>query len=221
MNLIILGPQGSGKGTQAHLLSEKYNLKHLSVGKIFRRLSREDSALGKEVDRVINEENSLVSDHIVEDILKGALEEIPSDQGLILDGAPRRLDQVSMVDGLLEKYGRPAEAVVYLFLSEEESIRRISKRFYCSLCHEHYILDPEDFGRKPGCSKCGGKIIQRKDDTPDGVRKRLKTFGEETLPAIGQYQKKGLVLKIDAGQSVEKVFESIVGELEKRNLIPE
>ncbi len=213
MNLIIFGPQGSGKGTQANLLAEKYNLSHIETGQIFREIGRGGSELGKKVLDIISIKKELIPDNLTADIIKHYLEKIPADKGVILDSAPRTIGQIEPVEKMLGVLGRTIDKAIYITLPYDESVARITKRYACTVCHRHFVLGKHIEDNEQPCPTCGGPIMQRSDDTPDGVAKRLKTFYEVTVPVIDQYRERGLLIEVDGNQSVEKVFEDIVEKL--------
>jgi len=213
MNLIILGPQGSGKGTQALFLAEHFGATHIEVGRMLRKMAKEDSELGKELYEIIHIKKDLVSDEIV---LKSLIEEfkkVDPERGIILDGAPRRIGQIEEVEQAFSDSGRKIDKIVFLNISDEESIERVSKRYSCPQCRKHFslgenLLDPSDL-----CPDCGSHIEQRKDDTEEGIRKRLSIFKEQTIPVVEYYRNKGVLAEVDGTKSKKEVFEDIIGKL--------
>ena len=212
MNLIIFGPQGSGKGTQADKLSERLNLAHIETGQIFREISREKTALGKIVFG-FNERKEMIPDNLTVEVLKTYLEKIPTLQGVILDSAPRTEGQIELVENLLASLGRKIDKAVYITLPYEESVARISKRYACAVCYRHFVLGKDIQSPQDVCPTCAGPIIQRGDDTPEGIAKRLDTFYQITMPVIEYYRQKGLLVEIDGNRDVEEVFEDIISKL--------
>ena len=215
MNLIILGPQGSGKGTQAKMLSEKFGLEHIDMGKYLREVAKLNTPLGKEIYQIQNVTKALVPSRILKEVLHIKLGDLPREKGIAFDGVPRAIDQAKYLEEAMLEFGRIIDRVIYIKLSAEESIRRISKRRVCEKCKAVYILGKDMKSKEEKCRKCGGKIIQRMDDTPEGIRKRLKVFEDETLPVISYFQEKGMVTEINGGQTVEEVFEEILGKLKE------
>lgn len=212
MNLLIFGPQGSGKGTQADLLAEKFKLAHIETGLIFREISREDSKLGKKI-KELNERKEMVPDEITVEVLRNKLEKIPAEMGIILDSAPRTAGQIGPVEKMMADLARPIDKAIYITLPYEESVLRITKRYACRVCYRHFVLGKDIENTENPCPTCGGPVMQRIDDTPDGVAKRLKTFYEITIPVIEQYRQRGLLIEVDGSQSKEKVFSEILKEL--------
>jgi adenylate kinase len=215
MNLVILGPQGCGKGTQAELLKEKYELFHVEMGLALREVAKDESELGKMVNEVINVRRELVGNDLVEEVLYNTLQKNSDQRDVILDGAPRRLDQIELIEKALAKNGKQLDKVIYVNIPETDSVLRISKRFSCVDCQSRFILGKDVKNPNDVCPECGGKIEQRPDDTPDGVRKRLAIFREETLPVIEHYRQTGKLIEVDGTKNVEKVFQEIIKNLEK------
>ncbi|EKE10678.1 MAG: hypothetical protein ACD_15C00213G0003 [uncultured bacterium] len=207
MNLIILGPQGSGKGTQALLLAEKFNLAHIEMGLLLRTVAQENSELGRKIDEIVNQNKDLAPDEVVYSVLTEEIEKIPhGKKGVIFDGVPRTIGQIEKVEKILLEYGRITDVVIYISLPMEESIERITKRFGCKSCKSRLILK-EDI-QSPGdkCPNCGGEVVQRTDDTLEGITKRLDIFYRETLPVIEHYRKKGILYEVDGCRNVESVY---------------
>lgn len=206
MNIIILGPQGSGKGTQAGNIAKKYKLEHISTGDIFREHMKNKTELGKKIEEIMQSGN-LVPDKITNQIVKEKLEN--TKKGFILDGYPRNIEQAKFLDKTAK-----IDFVIDLELTEEEAINRISSRRICSECGEGFntiYIKPKIKGI---CDKCGGKLIQRDDDQPEAIKKRLKIYNEQTTPLKDYYRNEGLLIEIDGTPSIEVVFESIVSEID-------
>ncbi|MBU0741570.1 nucleoside monophosphate kinase [bacterium] len=206
MNIIIIGPQASGKGTQAAKLAAHYGIFHFSTGDALRAEVKSGSELGRELSEVMNA-GKLVSDELIFDIVKKAYREHPG--GILLDGYPRTVAQAELVRADLA-----VDAVVEIVIEDETAVARISSRFMCSECGAGYntvSLPP----KTPGiCDKDGAKLIQRDDDRPEAVRKRLALYHEQTAPVIGFYGKIGVAVhRIDGEQAIEEVFQDIVGTL--------
>jgi adenylate kinase len=212
MNIIIFGPQGSGKGTQAEKIAEKYNLSHIETGQIFRDMAKEDSPLGRKV-KALNEEKEMVPDDITVNVLRDYLKRTPSEIGVILDSAPRTMGQIEPVEKLMREHGRIIEKAIYITLPYEESVARISRRYLCATCSKHLVLGRDVKTVSEGCPVCGNQIMQRADDTPDGIKKRLDIFYSVTMPVVEEYRKKGNLIEVDGSQEMEKVFEDIIGKL--------
>jgi adenylate kinase len=209
MNIVILGQQGSGKGTQAEMLVQKYNLEHLDVGGTLRELSKMDTPLGKEIYNILNVAKSLIPDEILFKVLRLKLSSLPREQGVIFDGAPRTLKQAEQLEIILREFGKKIDKVFFVDIPKTESISRISKRWVCQKCKAVLIMGKDVQNEKGQCPICDAPIAQRKDDTPEGIQIRLRIFNEETAPVIEYYKNKGLLVEIDGTQSIEKVFKEI------------
>lgn len=212
MNLIIFGPQGSGKGTQADMLASKFNLEHIETGLIFREMGREDSELGKKI-KDLNERKELVPDDITVDVIQKSLEKIPLEKGVILDSAPRTMGQIEPVEAMMHKLARTINKAIYITLPYEESVSRITKRYACTVCYRHFVLGKDIKSPNDLCPTCQGPIMQRSDDTPEGIAKRLNDFYSITVPVIEEYRKRGMLIEIDGHKSKEEVFEEIIKAL--------
>jgi adenylate kinase len=210
MNIVILGPQGSGKGTQAKLVAQKFNLDHFDTGRALRQVAMLDTDLGKEVHEIIMVKKELVPSRLLSEVLHIRLNDLSREQGIIFDGVPRNVEQAGYFEEALHEFGRKIDRVIFVNISKEESLKRIGKRYSCEDCKEAIILKDSD---EEICPKCGGKLVQRADDTKEGIEKRLNIFKEETMPVIGYFEKKNLVSRIDGAKSVEDVFEDILKAL--------
>jgi adenylate kinase len=210
LNIVLLGFPGSGKSTQAKLLSERLGLAHVDMGSCLRKATVEDTEFGRMVNEIMNVRKELVSDDVVQEVLRREIERIPSDRGVILDGAPRRSSQIDEVESVFQTHGRSLGRVVFLALPEEESVRRIVVRRSCSLCRRPVILGKDTAADEDRCPSCGGVLEQRKDDTPEGVRKRLEVFMRETSPVIEYYRTAGKLLEADATLGIEELYGSII-----------
>lgn len=210
MNLVILGPQGSGKGTQARLLEKKFKLVHIDMGLLLRLEALKKTALGKKIYELVYKKKVLLPDSIMEKVLAGKLKSISKNKGVVLDGSPRRVDQINMVEQALLESGRKLDKVIYIKVPEYESIKRISRRYHCYHCSRHYVLGEDIKSIKEKCFSCGGKIVRRKDDTARGVRKRLSIFRKETLPVIKYYKNKKKVVEVGGMGKIKEVSKKII-----------
>lgn len=212
MNILIFGPQGSGKGTQAEKLSEKYGLAHIETGQIFRDIAGEDSPLGRQI-KELNENKEMIPDEITVAVLRSYLDKVPAGQGVILDSAPRTQGQIQPVEDMLAALGRNIDKAVYISLPFAESFARITRRYNCVDCKKTLVLGRDIQTLEDKCPDCEGEIMQRGDDTPDGITKRLNVFYEVTIPVVEHYRKRGMLVEVDGNQGVEKVFEEIIAKL--------
>jgi len=205
--IFILGPQGSGKGTQAELLSEKLNVPAISLGQILRDEVNKKSKIGLQIEKEM-ENGELVANSIVHELAKKRVEQNDCKNGFIFDGFPRSLIQAKFFETVAE----PTH-VLEIWISDKEAIRRISQRRVCKKCGESYHLEYKPPKIAGVCDKCGGKLEIRDDDTPEGIRHRLKIYHDETQEVLDYYQGKGLLIKINGEQSIEKVRKELFEKL--------
>lgn len=208
MKLVLLGPPGSGKGTQAKRLAEKYGIPHVSSGDILRASLREEGCLDRETREIVHS-GRLVPDRIAVGIVKKRLGEEDCGKGFILDGFPRTLPQAESLNGFLQESDIAIDRVLYLELSEEEAVKRLSGRRTCPRCGATFHLvfnQPRTLGL---CDQCGAQLSQREDDKEVTVRERMKTYEKQTFPLIEYYQSQGLLAKINANRSIKEVFEDL------------
>ena len=202
-NIVILGPQGSGKGTQAGFISKKFRIPTISTGDIFRENIRRKTLLGKKAERLINN-GKLVPDSITNDLIKKRLVKKDAKKGWILDGFPRNLSQARFLDKL-----SPPSLVIEVYVNDNEVVKRFGGRRTCSKCGTVYHLAYNPPKKKDLCNKCGGRLIVRDDDKQVAIKKRLKTYHEKTEPLIEYYQKKGIVRKINGKPPIKEVSKAI------------
>lgn len=207
MRIVLFGPPGAGKGTQAGLLSGKFGAVHVSTGDILREAVAKGTEVGKKAQGYM-ERGELVPDHLVIEIAKQKLAEIGR-SGFLLDGFPRTVPQAEALDAALEEVGLPLDAVVNLRVPEEELVKRLSGRRVCRGCGRPFHADTMPDGIKE-CNACGGEIVQRADDRPEAVRNRLRVYREQTSPLIEYYRERGLLREIEATGAIDEVFERVV-----------
>lgn len=215
MRLVLLGPPGSGKGTQAKRLAKKYGLPHVSTGDILRVHLAEGDQLDRETREVVRS-GGLVPDRVAVAIIKKRLEEDDCREGFVLDGFPRTLPQAESLNGFLKENDRAIDRVLCLELSEEEAVKRLTGRRICPRCGAtfHLVFNaPRISGL---CDQCGAKLSQREDDSEVTVRERMKTYQRDTYPLIEYYESCGLLNKIDANRDIEEVFTDLCEQLDGR-----
>jgi adenylate kinase len=212
---ILLGPPGSGKSTQADFLVREMEAVHVDVGLALRKTSEMKTPLGEKISEIMNTRMGLVPDDIVEEVLSGALASISPEKSVIVDGAPRRVTQISIVEGVFETFERRADMAIYVALSEEESVRRISCRWMCPHCNRPFVSGVDFQKGEEICPLCGTPLTRRKDDTEEGVQKRYHVFATDTLPVVEYYRKKGTLLEVDGTQDPIAIFEDIRRALER------
>lgn len=213
MNIVVLGPPGSGKGSQSNFLMDKFQLEHIDVGRFLREAAKIDSQLGREISQIIFVQKTLVPSHILKEVLHLKLSSLPREQGLVFDGVPRALDQMQYIDEALLEFGRKIDKVFFVKVSKEEVIRRISKRWVCEKCKDILIMGRDVQNENEACPKCQGKIIKRPDDTLEGIEKRWSVFEKETMPVVEEYRKKGVLVEINGEQTKQEVFAEILNKV--------
>ena len=206
-NYILIGAQGAGKGAQAKLIAAEYKIPHISTGDIFREMKHDQTALGKKV-RELMDKGNLIPDEITNQIVAQRIIKSDCKNGFVLDGYPRNIAQAEFLE-----QKKPVSKCIYIEISDSEAIKRISARLICSTCKADYntiYIKPK---KAWTCDKCNGALIQRDDDKPEFVKKRLATFHKETKPLLDYYEKQGVLLRVDGSQAIEKVFEGIKKKL--------
>ena len=211
MKLILLGPPGAGKGTQAERLYERHKLPQLSTGNMLRAERDAGTELGKAADKVMAA-GQLVSDEIVIGIIAKRIEEPDCKSGFVLDGFPRTVNQAIALDAMLAKKGGKIDGVIELAVDEDALVERISGRFACAKCGAGYH-DTFKQPKKPGvCDVCGSTdFTRRKDDNADTVKARLKAYREQTAPILPYYKKKGLLQRVDGMADPD----TVTGQIER------
>ncbi len=215
MKVILLGPPGTGKGTQAQMIAKELNVAHISTGEMFRQLAAEGDAVGVKAKEEFWSKGLLVPDSIVNSLLKVRLEKQDCEKGFILDGYPRTLLQAESLLAL-EINGKKVEInqVINLFSDEETIVQRLSARQTCEKCSKIYGIDfpPRVEGK---CDVCDGDLYRRADDEPEKIRARFREYDEKTAPLINFYESKGLLQNIDGVQKPDKVFKDIMEVLKE------
>ena len=214
MNIVILGPQGSGKDTQAEMLSGKLNLERVNMGNFLREVAATPTPLGREIYHYQNDLGAMVPSRILKEVLGIKVMSFPREQSIIFEGVPRTMDQAGYFDEVVLESGRHINSVIYINISEEETVRRISKRWMCNKCKKILIKGKDIQDENEKCPDCEGDIVQRIDDTPEVIKKRLKVFRDETIPVLEHYKKQEKLIEINGEQPIEKVFADILDKLE-------
>lgn len=210
MHIVLLGAPGCGKGTQAGIVSQRFGVAHIASGDLFREAVNRGDELGQQAKSYM-EKGLLVPDEITIEMILERIAAPDCAQGFILDGFPRTLGQAKALDRVLGEGG--IDKVVYIKVSTEELVRRLSGRLICRDCQApyHEITSPP---KVPGrCDQCGGELYQRPDDSPETVRKRLEVYFVETAPLIDYYKEAGKLVEINGERGIEEVGEELIAAL--------
>ncbi len=212
MRLVLLGPPGAGKGTQARMLGERIHAPQIASGDLLREAVRDSTPLGVKA-RSYMDKGSLVPDELVLKLINSRLDQPDAKPGWILDGFPRSVPQAEALAGMLQQRGETISKVVAINVPDDELVKRISGRRTCRNCNEMYQVsfDPP---AKPGlCNKCGGELYQREDDHEDTVRHRLQVYNNETRPLLDYYGKAGLLSEVDGIGRPEEILNRILAKI--------
>ena len=214
MQIVLFGPPGAGKGTQAKFISEKFNVPHISTGDILRENVREGTALGKKAKEFMDK-GALVPDELLIDIIKDRLQKPDTRKGFLLDGFPRTIAQAEALDPILDDINKKLDAVVNVDVSANELIRRLSGRRTCRACGATYHVKSNPPKVEGVCDLCGGELYQRADDTEAAIKHRIEVYQKQTQPLIDYYRKKGLLVDIDGEREIDEVRSDIMKALER------
>jgi len=218
MNLVLLGPPGAGKGTQADLLIKAYGLLHISTGVMLREAVKEGGETGKKIERYMNS-GELVPDEIVTKAVTERMRRPDAAEGVILDGYPRTRSQAEALDESLTNEKKALDKVLYFKISEDVAVYRLSGRRICTKCGKNYHVKNMMPKKENICDQCGIELIQREDDSPDIVKNRLSVYERNTEDLIGYYAKKALLCEIDGDLQADKLFDEIDSLFRQEGLI--
>lgn len=214
MNLILFGPPGAGKGTQAKKMVDLYGIPQISTGDILRANVREGTELGLAA-KAYMDKGELVPDEVLIGIIKNRLKEPDCEKGFILDGYPRTRPQADALTILLDEINKPIDVVLNLEVPDDELVERISGRLMCSKCGASYHRTFNPPKKEGVCDICGGELFQRADDREEAVMNRLDVYKKQTQPLIDYYTKKGILVTLDGTKGINEVFEDIKAALSK------
>lgn len=214
MNIILMGPPGAGKGTQAEKLVEQLGLVQISTGDMFRQAMKENTKAGASAKSYIDQ-GLLVPDEITNDIVKERLMQGNFGNGFILDGYPRNVFQAESLEKIADELNIKIDAVVNIDVDFDKLVGRLSGRRICRNCGATYNLKFKPSKVEGVCDKCGGELYQRSDEDEATVKTRLNTYVEQTKPLIDYYQSKGNLININGDQAMDEVFNDIKSNLEK------
>ena len=209
MKIIMLGAPGAGKGTQAKMIADKYQIPHISTGDIFRANIKNGTELGMEAKKYMDQ-GLLVPDELTVKILLDRVANEDCKNGYVLDGFPRTIPQAEALDAALEKAGAKIDYAINVEVPDENIVNRMSGRRACVACGATYHLVHIPPKAEGVCDTCGKELILRDDDKPETVKKRLGVYHEQTQPLIDYYTKKGALVEVDGTVDMEDVFNAIV-----------
>ena len=207
-NLVLLGPPGAGKGTQASRIVAEYGIPHISTGDILRGAVKNGTAMGLEAKKYMDA-GDLVPDSVVIGIVKDRLQEPDTAKGFLMDGFPRTLPQAEALDKALEELDRAISKVVVILVDEDDLVKRLSGRRVCRSCQAPFHVMFNQPKVQGVCDKCGGELYQRDDDNEATVRNRLVNYRSQTEPLIDYYDTAGVVARVDGAKSPDAVYEDI------------
>ena len=208
MKIIMLGAPGAGKGTQAKMIAEKYQVPHVSTGDIFRANIKNGTELGMEAKKYMDQ-GLLVPDELTCDLVMDRIQQDDCKNGFVLDGFPRTIPQAEALDAALTKIGEKMDYAIDVDVPDENIVNRMSGRRACLDCGATYhivSLPPKTEGK---CDHCGSDLVLREDDKPETVQKRLTVYHDQTQPLIDYYKNQGILKSVDGTQPMEAVFTAI------------
>lgn len=212
MRLVLVGPPGAGKGTQAQFLSEHFAIPHIATGDIFRANLREGTPLGIQAKQYMDA-GELVPDEVTNAMVADRLTHADAANGFLLDGFPRNVVQAEVLDAILSEAGTQLDAALEFTVDQDEIIRRLAGRRTCRNCGRAWHLE-FDAPSEPGkCDDCAGEIYQRDDDNEEVIRRRLEVYTEQTAPIIGYYRHRGLLISISAMGEISEITNRAISAL--------
>jgi adenylate kinase len=212
MRLILLGPPGVGKGTQAKLLSQHYDIPQISTGDLLREAVSEGTELGKQAKKYMDQ-GDLVPDDVILGMVEETLQSDKCSDGFILDGFPRTVPQAEGLTAILKKLGLQLDGVVSLEVDDQVVIDRLSVRRTCVNCGAIYNVKTNPPEEEGVCDKCGGELILRDDDQPETIKNRLDVYKKQTEPLVDYYDNKGLLVSIDGSKGIDEIQNEIKQKL--------
>jgi adenylate kinase len=215
MRMVLLGPPGAGKGTQAAVLSKDYGIAHISTGDMLREALKAGTALGLKAKSFM-ETGALVPDEVVIGLVRERLQKPDAANGFILDGFPRTPEQGESLDQTLRQLNMPLDTVVFFETSEQVVVRRLSGRRVCSKCGAIFHMTNFRPRQEGICDKCGGGLVHRPDDREETIKNRLRVYHEQTAPLIDYYQKKKLLLQVSGDLEVSRLNKVLKDLLKKK-----
>lgn len=217
MRIVLVGPPGAGKGTQAQFVTSHLAIPNISTGDLFRANVSHGTPLGVEAKKYMDS-GDLVPDEVTIKMVRERLAEDDARDGFLLDGFPRNVPQAEVFGAMLDELGSKLDAVLELVVDDDEVVRRLAGRRTCRTCGTVWHVDFDPPTREGVCDRCGGELFQRDDDREDTVRHRLEVYNDQTAPLVSYYADLGLLIGIDAAGPVEDVTERAIAALRPLNL---
>lgn len=217
MKIVLLGAPGAGKGTQAQSISNYYSIPHISTGDIFRKNISEGTPLGLTAKSYMDK-GQLVPDQLTLDLIADRLKEADCENGYLLDGYPRTVVQAEFLGKLLDKQGTELDTALFIDVSRDSIMERMTGRRVCTACGASYHLKYNPPTKEAVCDICGSKLIQREDDREATVKDRLDIYDEQTSPLVDFYKERGILRAVNGNQAINKIFNEILallGEVSK------
>jgi adenylate kinase len=214
LRVVLLGPPGAGKGTQAKLLREKFEACQVSTGDILRKAVADQSPLGKEASAYIRR-GDLVPDGVIVKLVAERLKEKDCAQGFILDGFPRTIPQAQSLEEILQKMGLGLQSVLLVQVPHRIIVERLAGRRTCKDCGALYHLKFNPSASESVCDRCGGELLQRDDDREETISARLKVYDKQTVPLVDYYRQRGILREIDGVGSVDDIRNRLIKALEE------
>ena len=208
LNLVLLGPPGAGKGTQAERLVSDFDLPYYATGDILRQAVKDGTPLGKEAESCMTK-GELVPDELICKVIMERIDRPEAEDGFLLDGFPRNTEQADILENALEQRGRKLTAVLLIDASDDEVIRRISGRRVCVKNGHVYHMDFDPPKHEGVCDQDGSRLMQRDDDKPETIKKRLEVYHAQTKPLVDYYEARGVLRRFDGGRSPSEVHDHI------------
>lgn len=214
MRVVLVGPPGAGKGTQAEHIAKHYRIPNISTGDIFRANVAERTSLG-EIAKSYMDEGELVPDDVTVAMVRDRLGYDDTDHGFLLDGFPRTVPQAESLGALLDELDVPLDVVLKITVDDDEVVRRLSGRRICRSCGRTFHVEFDPPNSEGVCDACGGELYQRDDDKPETVRRRLQVYHEQTKPLVEYYEDRGLLRRVAGTGEVTEVTKRAIEALEQ------
>ena len=213
MRIVLLGAPGSGKGTQAQKLIEKYNIPQISTGDLLRAAVSAGTELGKKAKEFMDA-GQLVTDELVLGMIEERLAQDDTKNGFILDGFPRNIPQAEALDVLLKKIGKPLDGAILISVEFDILLKRITGRRTCKECGQVYNIYTSPSTKDPLCDKCDGELLHRSDDNEETIGSRLKVYEEQTCPLLDYYGKQEIIRTVEGIGEIEEIFDKLCAEID-------